>query len=109
MADLNEMRTTAPALNDGLEADLEFEMYDDDVLFDDDLDAESDTDSVDDADNDGPSRASISLGWRRVDLLREEKLLRMALADFDDYDADFDTDFDADFDFVENNSSAYAH
>lgn len=101
MATHNEPRTRTSAIEDGLDTDLEFEMYDDDVLFDDDLDGEPETDSIDDFENDGPSRGSLSAGWRRVDLLREEKLLRLALEDFDDYDSDFD--------FAENSSSAYAH
>lgn len=101
----NEIETTASVIEDGPGAELEFEMYEDDELFDDDLDTDSEIqiEDDDDAQESSAQRASLSAGWRRVDLLREEKLLRMALADFNEYDFDFD--FDA-TDYADNDYDA---
>jgi hypothetical protein len=107
----NELGTTMSVIEDGPEAELEFEMYEDDELFDDDLDTDSEIqiedEDEDDAQESRAQRASLSAGWRRVDLLREEKLLRMALADFNEYDFDFDFD-SADYADNDNDASAYS-
>jgi len=104
----NDLGTTASVFEDGPEAELEFEMYEDDELFDDDLDSDSEIqiEDEDDAEEISVQRASLSAGWRRVDLLREEKQLRMALADFNEYDFDFD--FDA-TDYADNDYDASAY
>ena len=104
----NELRTTMSVIEDGPEAELEFEMYEDDELFDEDLDADSEI-QIEDADEAIESRSqrdTLSAGWRRVDSLREEKLLRMALADFNEYDFDFDFEST---EYAENDASAYSH
>jgi hypothetical protein len=104
----NDLGTTASVIEDDPETELEFEMYEDDELFDDDLDTDSEIliDDEDDAQDGVSQRASQSAGWRRVDMLREEKLLRMALADFNEYDFDFD--FDA-TDYADNDYDASAY
>jgi len=73
-----------PANYENPDSDWELEMYDDELSLGDFLDGE------DEVETSRPKNAKRNSDWRRVELVRENKLLRLALADFEDYDIDRD-------------------
>jgi len=84
MGGRDELRTLVSVGGDSLDAELELDMYDDDVLLDDDLDDELDKEG------DGSKKTGRGQNWRRIELIRDDKLLRLAMADFEDYDFEND-------------------
>lgn len=96
MADLNHSKSKKKGyLGDPdfmLEPDMDWEMDDEDELYfadDDEIDEEILELS---ADEDIPS-------WRRIEMAREDRFLKEAMADFEDYDAfeDYGRDYSAGF------------
>lgn len=75
MADLNHSKTTQPWQHDEPEDPLGFDMDDDELFFDDD---EVDEELLD-LSEDIPS-------WRRIEMAREDRFLKEAMADLEDYD-----------------------
>ena len=84
MQDHDEFSRSMPELEGRPDADKEMdtEFYDDDLPLD-DL-PETDGDDIDSWHE--PARHEP--GWRRIELIEEDRSLRQALADFDDYDFD---------------------
>ena len=88
MADLNDLKSTEQWQQDDPEDPLGFDMDDDELFFEDD---EIDEDAIE-LSADVPS-------WRRIEMAREDRFLREAMADFEDYDEfeDYRRDFTAGF------------
>lgn len=78
MGTRDDLLTLASADGDSLDENMGLDVYDDDEL-DDELETESRR----------SKRAGRCQGWRRIELIHEDKLLRLAMADFDDYDFEY--------------------
>jgi len=88
MADLNDPTNTEQWQQDDPEDPLGFDMDDDELFLDDD---KIDEEAIE-LSTDVPS-------WRRIEMAREDRFLREAMADFEDYDEfeDYRRDFTAGF------------
>jgi hypothetical protein len=76
MADLNHPQSTQQWQQDDSEELLDLDMDDDDELFFDDDEIAEDIIALSE---DIPS-------WRRIEMAREDRFLKEAMADFEDYD-----------------------
>ena len=76
MADLNHPKDTKPWQEDDPEDPLGFDMDDDEELFFDD----------DEIDEDILEMSEDIPSWRRIEMAREDRFLKEAMADFEDYD-----------------------
>lgn len=77
-----DLLTLASADGDSLDENMDLDVYDDDEL-DEELDGQMETESR------RSKRAGRGQGWRRIELIHEDRLLRLAMADFDDYDFEY--------------------
>jgi hypothetical protein len=75
MADLNHPKSTEQWQQDSAEDPLGFDMDDDELFFEDDEIVEELVTLSEDI----PS-------WRRIEMAREDRFLKEAMADFEDYD-----------------------
>jgi hypothetical protein len=75
MADLNHSKTTQQWQQDDPEDLLGFDMDDDELFFDDDA-----------IEEELPEMAEDIPSWRRIEMAREDRFLKEAMADFEDYD-----------------------
>ena len=75
MADLNHSKTTQQWQQDDPEDLLGFDMDDDELFFDDDA-----------IEEELPEIAEDVPSWRRIEMAREDRFLKEAMADFEDYD-----------------------
>ncbi|MCH9694276.1 MAG: hypothetical protein K0U72_07180 [Gammaproteobacteria bacterium] len=86
MAIQKHTRTENFAIDVDLDSDLELQMDDDELLFEEFLESdEKKRKRV-------SKRTRRTSDWRRVERVEEDRLLRLALADFDDYDFEFADD-----------------
>lgn len=75
MADLHHSKTTQQWQQDDPEDLLGFDMDDDELFFDDDA-----------IEEELPEIAEDVPSWRRIEIAREGRFLKEAMADFEDYD-----------------------
>jgi hypothetical protein len=89
MADLNHPKSTEPWQEDDPEDPLGFDMDDEEELF---FDEEEMDEGLLELSEDIPS-------WRRIEMAREDRFLKEAMADFEDYDEfeDFRHEYTAEF------------
>ena len=91
MADLNQTKTTKKWQQYDPEDPLDFDMDDDELFFGDEDEIDEDELELS-RDEDIPS-------WRRIEMAREDRFLKEAMADFEDYDAfeDYGQEYSAGF------------
>jgi hypothetical protein len=99
MAIQKDTRTENIATDVDLGSEWELQMDDEELLFEEFIEADEGQQEKD------SKRARRTSNWRRVERVQEDKLLRLALADFDDYDFD---DYDSEF-ADDSSGSAYSH
>lgn len=84
MGAAEDVQEFSASIDGAPDTDEEIEMDDDELLFD-ELDEEAVGEEV--AETESPAEVLVETpGWRRVEMMRETKLLKSELADFDDYD-----------------------
>jgi len=92
----NDLLALASTDDDGLDEDMDLDVFDDEL--DEELDEEMDGEMA--AESSRSKKVGRGQNWRRIELLQEDRLLKLAMADFDDYD----------FDYADSASeSAYSH
>ena len=79
MAGLNDSKSKKPWQQDDSEDPFGFDMDDEELFFDDD---DNDNEVVEDI----AVAAEVIPSWRRIEMTREDRFLREAMADFEDYD-----------------------
>ena len=78
----SNLLTLASADGDSLDENMNLDGYDDEEL-DDEVDGEMVSESR------RSKGAGRGQGWRRIELIHEDRLLRLEMADFDDYDFEY--------------------
>ena len=93
MADLNRSKTTKKWQLDDPEDPLDFDMDDEELFFGDEEEIDEELLEL--------SKDEYIPSWRRIEMAREDRFLKEAMADLEDYDA-----FE---DYGHNYSAGYSH